>query len=405
MSSAPQHSENPAESARRIASMLQQPSQPFFGIIDSILVNDPVEFPFDGAVGRDDAKAIWTWVVRDLAPDLIDPEASEADPAVLEALEALIPDLLSRARDALAAAASSRELERRMIAQLGGESAWERLPIVLNALKCRALLEKAQAFGRATNSIPEEAALAMAMQSMPLQDQAIAALLMQAAVGHVANPGRLVAATVRLAGAPSDIAISRAGFGPLIDALLAHAQSQLPALSPMGAFGDVDLLCRAVDRFHRLMRAVNFVELGRLNHWAVVVSALTKTVSERLEPRLREVSPDVNKALRRPREGADRLDSDDLLSALNGVYLLATVRDCRDSLALNALFEQTWTQVGQALEMHLQRNLDILRENPADANTTARLEAGIKMAELRYGAEYADILRRARDTAERRTVS
>jgi hypothetical protein len=33
-----------------------------------------------------------------------------------------------------------------------------------------------------------------------------------------------------------------------------------------------------------------------------------------------------------------------------------------------------------------------------------RLEAGIKMAEIRYNAEYADILRRARDNAGRRTA-
>jgi hypothetical protein len=377
--------------------------RPFFGLIDSVLVEAPVDFEFDGAISRAHAMAVWTWMLRDLAADLVDPDTPPDDPAAAQALDALMPDLLVRARAAIAAASDTHDSERRLRGQMGGDEAWERLPLVLNALKCRALLEKAQSFGRAVNGMNDEAALAMALQSMPLQDQGIAALLMQAAVGQVANPSRLVTAVIRIAGSPSEAAIQRAGFGPVVDALLAHAQNQIPGLSQMGPFADIDLTCRAIDRFHRLIRAVHgFVELGRAGRWAMIVAAFTKAVSVRVEPKLRDVVPDVNKALRRAREGTDRFDGDLLLSALNGVYILATVRDCRDSLALNALFDQSWTQIGQALELHIQRNLEILRQNPADTTTSQRLDAAIKMAELRFNAEYADVLRRAKETAEKR---
>src|SRR5690606_21828258 len=108
--------------------------------------------------------------------------------------------------------------------------------------------------------------------------------------------------------------------------------------------------CRAVDRFHRLIRAIGtYVELTRNGRWAMICGALTKTVSMRVEPRLRDVVLDVNKALRRTREGNDHLDGDQILSALNGVYLLGAVREARESLALNALFDQAWVQVGEAL--------------------------------------------------------
>lgn len=376
---------------------------PFFGLIDSVLVDGPADFEFGGAISRIHATAAWTWMRRDLAPDLVGADASEDDAAAVQALEAQMPDLLSRVRAAIATADGTHDAERRLKSQLGGEEPWERLPFVLNALKCRALLEKAQSFGRAVNGMSDEAALATALQSMPLQDQAITALLMQAAVGQVANPSRLITAVIRIAGSPSEASIQRAGFAPLVDALLAHAQNQIPALNQIGPFADIDLTCRAIDRFHRLIRAVHsFVEFGRSGRWAMIVAALTKSVSERVEPRLRDVGPDVNKALRRAREGNDRFDPDLLLSALNGVYVLATVRDCRDSLALNALFDQTWTQIGQALEMHVQRNLEILRQSPADTATSQRLDAAIKMAELRFNPEYAEVLRRAKETAERR---
>ena len=50
----------------------------------------------------------------------------------------------------------------------------------------------------------------------------------------------------------------------------------------------------------------------------------------------------------------------------------------------------------------MQRNLDAFRANPADHIAAERLDATIKMAELRFNSEYADVIRKARDSAERR---
>jgi hypothetical protein len=377
--------------------------KPFLGLIDAVVVESPVEFQFDGAIPSDDAEAAWIWMARDIAPDLIDLESVDAlGPAGADSLEALMPELLERARKALADAATSAELTRRIKTQLGGDEPWDRLPAVLNALKARGLLDKAGSFGRAANGIADEAQLALAMQSMPLRDKDVVALLMQAAVLHMANPTRLVTAAIRISGSPTERDLIRAGFAPLIDAILAQAQNQIPALSQVGTFGDMDLMCRSIDRFHRLMRAVtSYVELTRAGRWAIAAAGLTKTISEKIEPRLRDVAPDLNKAMRR-RDGTDRVDSDLILSALNGMYLLSTVRDCRDSLAVNATFDQVWSQTGQALEIHIERYLEQLRANPADAIAAARLDAALKMAELRFSQEYADTLRRAKDSVQRR---
>jgi hypothetical protein len=162
------------------------------------------------------------------------------------------------------------------------------------------------------------------------------------------------------------------------------------------------MTCRAIDRFHRLIRAISgYIELARGGRWATVMAGIISNASARLEPKVRDVAMDLNLAMRRHREGNDRLDSAEVLSALNGVYVLATVRDSRESLALNAVFDRSWQQVGQALEIHLQRNLDLLRANPGDRIVAERLDAAIKMAELRFNPEYADVLRRARETALR----
>jgi hypothetical protein len=376
--------------------------KPFLGLIDAVVVDSPVDFSFDGAITTDEASAAWIWMVRDLAPDLIDVGTAEESPEHKAALDALTPELIARTRQALTEARTSLDAARRIKTQLGGEPAWERLPVVVNALRCRGLLDKAQSFGRAANGMGDEASLALALQSMPLQDNAVSSLLMMAATGQVAAPARLITAAIRIAGSAAEPALARAGFGPLLDACFAHAQNQIPALNQIGTFGDMDLVCRSVDRFHRLLRAVTgYVELQRNSRWSLIAAALTKSVSERLEPKLRSVAPDLNLALRR-REGTDRVDGDQILSAMNGIYLLATVRDSRDSLAVNAVFDQVWAQTGQALEIHIERNLESLRRNPVDRASSARLDAALKMAEVRFNPEYAETMRHAKQVAERR---
>lgn len=381
----------------------------FLDAFEPVLVDDPTPFTFDGSLSRKHMRTVWNWLIRDIAPDLkTEIElAVTTDTSVEAAIDAALPDALARIRKDIADAANSGESDRRLRSQLGGDEVRERLPVVVNAFRCRTLLAKATSFGRASNSMQDEAALGTAINSMPLKDPGIAALLMHAMVGQAANPSRLVSAVTLGAGGASEAAMRRAGMGPLIEALLAHAQNQLSRLSgQQGVFADADLICRAVSRFHKLVRAVTgYIELERGSRWSLITAEVTKHMAQAIEPRLREVSSDVSQSLRKPREGADRVDADRLLAALNGIYLLATVREARDSLALNALFDTIWSETGQNLEVLLTRNLENYKQNPGDENTAKRLETGIKMAEIRFNPEYAEILRRAKEGVERRLQS
>ncbi len=373
---------------------------PFAGLLDPIILADPVEFAFPGAISEAQALGIWTWVRRHIAPDLFGDEHPEE--ITHEAIEPVLGEIQKRLQAALA---SSDPAARRQIQiLLSGEDGLERVRFVATALRYRALIEKARTFGRAANAISDDGALQGALQSMPISEGATGAILCQAMLGEVANPGRLVLAATKIAGDGSEAALQRAGMGPLIEAVLAHAQNQLPGFSQNGPFADFDLVCRSVERFHRLMRAISTnVELSRNGRWANIVRRLTKRASERIEPKLRRVMQQLHECMR-PREGENRIDSDAILAALSCLYLLVTVRECRESLALNAMFERVWNQAGQALEFHLTRNIDMLRADPSNAVVAARVEAGIKMAELRFNINYADVLRRARDAAGRRGV-
>lgn len=395
----------PSENSRSNAGQGAVLSAPFAGLLDAVIVEGPVSFTFAGCVARSAAEAGWVWVHRDLCADLIPPAAMSSGSFSAAELEAVLPQVLIRMKESLVRADKDPEEARRLRAMLGSDESRAALPALLNALRGRALLGKAQAFGRAINTMTDDGALTVALQSMPLQDPPLASLLFHAALGQIANPTRLVTAIIKLSGNATEAAVVRSGFTPLIEAMLAHAQNQIYLLRPTaGAFSDIDLVCRALDRFHKLVRALTgYIEFARGSRWANILSTITKQVSDRIEPRLRDVVPDINLALRRGREtSVDMLDNDRLLGAINGVYLLSTVRACRDSLAINAIFDQVWSQSGETLEHYLQRNLDLHRENPSDPVVSARLDAGIKMAEIRFNLEYADTLRRSRAASERR---
>lgn len=379
------------------------PARPFAGVLDLVIVQDSVQFAFPGSISRSHVEAAWVWVYRDTCAELIDPDRLADGSYSAADVEVVMPQILLRMKAGIDIADADPEKDRRLRATLGSLEARDALPGIVLALRSRALLGKAQAFGKAINLMSEDAAIGAALQSMPLKDPGLSALLFHAALPQISNPTRLTTAIIKLCGNATEASLIRMGFSPVIEAILSHAQNQLFALQPIGPFADIDLICRSLDRFHRLARSLTgYIEFARGSRWAMILSAVTKQVSDRIEPRLRDVVADINHSLRKGREGSDRIDNDRVLAAINGVYLLATIRECRDSLALNALFEQSWSQSGEALELHLQRNLDLIRQSPADANTGARLDAGIKMAEVRFNPEYAETLKRARAAAERR---
>ena len=383
-----------------------------FGVVadalSPVLVEKPGLYPFDGAIAREHAEAIWTWVARDLLPVTAERLVMEIESgATASALIGRLTPEITDAIDEAIRQAKTVEANNRLTVQMGGDGVRERLPVFLAALRARGVIAKAVDFGRAANETQDEEALGTALKSMPFGDSSLIPLMMMAVVGQVANPSRLVVAAIRQTGAASDAALSRAGFGPLIEAILAHAQDQLAVLQRPGVLDrDADLVCKAIDRFHRLIRAATgYIEMSRANIWAHMVADLTGRISGQLERRLRGVTGEVHRALRRPREGIDRFDPDAALAAYGGLYLLNAVRDARASLALNVVFDQVWTESGQAIEVLTGRALESFRENPTGAALGERLDAGIRMAEIRFDEKYAEILRRARDAAVRRLGS
>ncbi len=381
----------------------------FLSALDPVIVDEPVFFSFNTSISRNRLIRFWIWAARDAIPgiDMRFDGLVDAGNTEDAAIEICMPEILASVRRVLEDA-SDQEASRRLNVQIGGEEVRDQIDTILLALRSRALIDKARGFAKAISSLNDAAALGVALQTLPIKDPALMGLLMHVIVGNTAVPSRLVIGATTVVGKTTEDSLRGAGFSPLGDAILAHAQNQIFVLeSGLTGMGDADAVCLSIERFHKLIRALNaYVEPARNSRWSMIIAELTKQASRRLEPRLREISGDIVQAMRRTKDslGNDWIDVDMLLAALNGMYLLSAVREARESLALNALFDQIWNQTGQSIEALVKRSIEDYREDPNNEAVSKRLECGIKMAEIRFSKDYADVLNHTREKISLRSA-
>lgn len=376
-------------------------------LLGPVLSDSCEHFQSNGVIERSAALAVWTWLVRDSDKDLnvdaLEAIGAGAAPQAKNQLSLKVANLIAAG---ISDAKQNPDIARRIQIQLGGQETFDRLSYIETAFRHQQLLSKSVAFGQAINGVRDDNSLKLALQTFPVEDPIVAALMMHAAIGQVQKPNRLIYVVLELSDGNSQRAITASGFASVVEGLIAHAQNQLAYFStPQTRFADMDLICRSLDRYHRLIRAVTSItDNDKSSQWAQAVSGLIRHMSELIEPRLLKVEIDIRQSLRKARSGPDRLDSDLLFDALNGLYLLASVREALDSLALNSLVKGLWSDIGTALEVLIGRNLDAFRQEPENDILAERLNTGIKMAEIRFNPEYADIMARARDGASKRAA-
>ncbi len=376
-------------------------------LLGSVLVHSPVLFASSGAIESEHALAVWTWLSRDIDNSLTEQAlaliSSDSRGKPLADFAFHIAELIAQAQ---IASSASQDAARRFQIQIGGESVFHRLPIIEVAFRSFLLIDKAVAYGRAINGVVDENSLKLALQTFPMDEPVVSALMMHAALGQIANPIRLICSVTDISNGQTQKAVTQAGFSSIINALFAHAQNQMPLFAVKNTrFSDIDLICKALERFHRLIRAVsNITQNDKSCEWSQMSASIVRQMSELIEPRLLKVDSDVRQALRKPRTGPDLVDPSLQLDALNGLYLLASVREALDSLALNSLVNKLWSEVGKALEVLIERNLDAFRNSPDSEIAAKRLDTSIKMAKVRFNPEYAGIIIRARDGATRRAA-
>jgi len=365
---------------------------------------------FGAGIRRSALDHFWEWLQRDLQQEEIflvnEVLGGQSQPSERQ-IEVALSNIVEMVSPLLQKCHEDPETKRRLTIQMGGPEVFEVLPTILLAFRYVSYIKSGVNLGRELSASEDPGAFAYALEHISFPTAEVKSLWCQSFVSGVLRADLLAATIAKLSYASTDEAIKKSGFGEYVGALLTNAQQQIEIIeNQTGIFRDIDLTCRAIDRFHQIARGLQFhLDLSKSSKWNVALERLVKRGALSLSSRFSDVLHDVNKVLGPAPKGANSvgLDPANVLQAYNGLYVMAATRSARESLAVNAVVERVWKDVGTALEAMVDRIFEHFKHSAgSDAFDTAQVEIAIKFCSIRFGAEYAAILRRNKDNIVRR---
>lgn len=367
---------------------------------------------FATAIEKKHLEKFWVWLERDGAPKLIEglkakvlEEPKKVERLVASAFKQLVAPLERQYQAAL----ESTEVQRRMSIQLGGFDVYEAFPLILTAIKHYDQLRAAKELASHMKQYETEEEFSDLVEVIELPTGPAQKLWCTALVYNMAWPGKFMMGVLDHCYGETEQTVRKSGYGPYGDAMVVNLQQLVDTIEEQaGLFSDIDLMCRAIDRFHRIARVLHYyLDLGKSSQWNHCIEILTGRVSKVLEKRLSEVVPNVTNVLRTPAQKAQILfTTDHVLQAYNSVYLLDAARNAKESLAVNTVVERTWNELGKSLEILLERALEDQKAAPfGDSLAIAKVDIAIKLCSIRFGAEYAQIMSKNKENIERRKLN
>lgn len=393
------------------ASWAQRIEAAFFAPLRPFVIGNELSLKQQGRIYERHLGAIWTWIIRDVAP--IDYEqALGADPYDVDADAAPIArklrrDVASRMLEHLRLVEDDQKARQKLAAQVGGEAAFRDLRDVLY------VFQRESAFASLLGQWPATlTAYDVTDQSRVVDSIGVALDELRLAVPFVgvamlsrtANAILPVLAAVKLAGSSDPRVIAGSRFAGFVEVTLSEierdvADAETGVRDRLGRgklFGDL----RA---YHETMRNLRFaLDIDSVPHWLKRAGASRTRISELVAREIEQAPGLVRRALRVESlagEYGARFDTAAFEDAEFAVRLLVEARIAADSLAVNDLVSRTRKQVEQTLEVvtnklmaDLKGNQVIDRQSLLDA-----LDGAVKLSALVFGDDYASIVRKGRD--------
>jgi len=376
----------------------------------SLLLLDGEPEVFGAGIRRFALDHFWEWIQRDLDQNAIaeinkslggqdQPTEREVELTLGKIIDIVTPIIQSCFRD--------DELRRRLTIQMGGPAVFETVPVILSAFGYVGYIKSGVRFGRELSGHEDPDALKYALEHIEFPSNDVKGLWCQSFTSGVSRTDILAATIAKLSYASTSEAITKSGFAEFVDALLINAQQQIEIIeNQSGIFKDIDLTCRAIDRFHQIARGLQFhLELSKSSKWNYSLERLVKRGANSLSGKFSDILRDVKKVLGPAQNGkaAGRLDPADVLHAYNGLYILAATRSARESLAVNAVVDRVWKDVGISLEAMVDPIFEHFKLSAgSDALDSAQVDIAIKFCSIRFGEDYAAILSRNKANILRR---
>ncbi|WP_417684613.1 hypothetical protein [Roseibium sp.] len=392
-----------------------QVQRKFFTPLDEFLINEHLPQKQEGRVERVILNRVWTWIGRDVLASDVKRVLNSADDMNVseERMESLINNLRKRSVDALGGVLhkieSSDKERRRLSMEVGGERGIADLKDIYKIFEAEgwlrpfldavpdALDEERLMTGQGVLKMVEKAA-----SRFPDHVPVVAAALLDRAT----SPAALCGFAGRLAGTNDAKSLSGSRFAPFVDIVLSEAE-RLNVLAHDHRNNNPDPVAfsQALAEYHSLVHGIEVdLDLSHAGRWHKRLSETKKDISEIVDRELRNAHGAVRRSLQVPTFDVDgNLEHDRLAidEAVRALRVVVMVRNAPRTFAVNDIGKRTRQAVEQTLEIvtrSLITDLPKTMGRPREAHLAA-VDVAIMLCEIYYGTEYAQQLRRSRQSA------
>ncbi len=387
----------------------------FFAPLDDFLINEVLSHRQEGRIYRGVLDRVWKWLGRDVMPVDVRMVLEQAGNASVsgERVDALVQALRSRSVDAMSEALHRCELsekERRRVGiELGGERGIAELQDIQKIFAAeRWLIPFLQTIPDRINEhrLKHDTDVLRLVDNCSSRFPDHVSVLAAALVERSETPSALCTFAGRLAGSEDPKAIANSQFAPFVDVVMSEAERlQILALEHRNNNPDPVAFSQALLEYHTLVRGVerdmDFAVTGK---WHKQLADTKRCVSDVVTRELNSAHSAVRRALQVPKpdgNGTPQVDQSAIDDAIRALRVVATVRNASETFAVNEIGKRTRQAVEQTLEIvtrSLITDLGKSRGPQLEAHVAAA-DVAIMLSEIYFGAEYADQLRRSRQSA------
>jgi hypothetical protein len=382
-------------------------------VLPFVTVAMPLEKKYRGAISIASFERIWHWLSTDIAAESVAQVAKSFatlgdDTRRQAVIEAVQDELADQLADILAKNADNEKKRSKLATNLGGGAVLDDVKEIALVLKRRAFLASMAKNLDEIIKFSRQDAFATLKQRLDTVSSRAAEVYPFVLI-QVKNALKTPQAFLRFisfaAETQDDQKIEAARYGYAFQLLLMEMEQAVGQASGVKQNDNSDDLIPAVKTFGAAARSlVNEIEISPMGALGKKLGALRNNMAEVLRPRLEDIVPRAHRLVRPRREdkaSAHGLDPYELQALFRNVGVLVAIRPYAEETALSAVTTRAWSELRDILETGMPLLLDRLRNETGDSRRPlqARLEAAVTLCEQVFGAQYAQLQRKAVELA------
>jgi len=406
-----------ARDQREGAPRIDPSARLFFKPFEPFLVDDQGLHRHPGRIARSSLESLWTWVKRDILPDVaetmnekINAALVEGDAEKAEYFTRLFQDRVAVAlTESLRAAEFDDSMRRRMLAQIGTERASEdaaTLKCVLNArdgLSAMASLLPLRVPNLSSGQLDE--CKALIERTCGRNDELFPYTLLTV-MSRLAAPWQLIRLGVKAAGSDTAARVAETPYGVAVTIVLAELERQVNELRDdlrSGRGVAVGALLKTIHDAARGLRTE--LDLPVDSSWGRALSGLRGQISDVLRTEIDSMPGRVRRLLK-PRQTAEilanvQLDPDEMTETEALVAFVGNCRNFASELAINEMTQRSYADLRKYLESATHTLIDGMRQGGPNGRVfrQTQVDCAVRLCATVFGRDYAAQLTKAAETA------